>query len=366
MLKLSDLVLDPEFQSLLPPGSDAERAELHANIVADQRFTDPLIVWLNHGIVVDGQTRFDIWQNELACSDDIQPEIVEKSFESRDHVKAWMIRHQAGRRNWNASQRAMMAAELATLPVGANQHGGKEGSGIPLPSAAKEMNVSVDSVKQARKVKADGSSSLNAAVTNGSVSVNDAAHIVDLPKSEQTKAVNAVKAGKAKTVTQAAKPKPSTTIDPEAARVEAITGKPPKPSQFVPEEFDPEMAPDVAAEVPTNVPKHLTDVAASCQAFAGLVTEIGRISGKVEKLTQGPGGGKLAKWWTDIDRCLSQVQTYLKCYRFWAACPECKITDKHHKAAKDCKLCGGHGWIAKTNGLSDEHKAWLKERGVKV
>lgn len=228
MLKLSDLVLDPEFQSLLPPGSDAERAELHANIVADQRFTDPLIVWLNHGIVVDGQTRFDIWQNELACSDDIQPEIVEKSFESRDHVKAWMIRHQAGRRNWNASQRAMMAAELATLPVGANQHGGKEGSGIPLPSAAKEMNVSVDSVKQARKVKADGSSSLNAAVTNGSVSVNDAAHIVDLPKSEQTKAVNAVKAGKAKTVTQAAKPKPSTTIDPEAARVEAITGKPPK------------------------------------------------------------------------------------------------------------------------------------------
>lgn len=207
-LNLSDLVLDSEFQSLLPAGSESERVELVANIRSDGRFIDPLIVWLNHGIVVDGQTRFDIWLNELEKSDEIYPEIIEKSFASKDEVKAWMIRHQNGRRNWSTSQRAMMAEALSTLLVGTNQHKDRV-VGIPttLKSAAEEMNVSVDSVKKARQLKDKGSKPLQEAVTNGHVTLNDANQVINLPKSEQAKAVHAVQNGKAKTVTEAAKPK---------------------------------------------------------------------------------------------------------------------------------------------------------------
>jgi hypothetical protein len=169
-------------------------------------------------------------------------------------------------------------------------------------------------------------------------------------------------------ITAAAIKKAAAVSDPEADRKAAIMGAQAtteRKSQFDPTEFDAAMTEAVEDEKPTNVPKHLREIADSRKEFAACVSEAGRLKGRIEKLTAGPGGGKLSKWWTDIDRCLSQVQTYLKCYRFWAACPECKITDKHKTAAKDCKLCGGHGWIAESNGLSDIHKEWLRERGVK-
>lgn len=169
-------------------------------------------------------------------------------------------------------------------------------------------------------------------------------------------------------ITAAAIKKAAAVSDPEADRKAAIMGAqtpPERKSQFDPTEFDAAMTHEAEDDKPTNVPKHLKEIADSCKEFSACVSEAGRLKGRIEKLTAGPGGGKLAKWWTDIDRCLSQTQTYLKCYRFWAACPECKITDKHTKPAKDCKLCGGHGWIAESNGLSDIHKDWLRERGVK-
>lgn len=175
------------------------------------------------------------------------------------------------------------------------------------------------------------------------------------------------KNGKPK-ITAAAIKKAAELCDPEADRKAAIMGAQAtqeRKSQFDPNEFDAAMTEADEDDKPTNVPKHLREIADSCKEIAACVSEAGRLKGRIEKLTAGAGGGKLAKWWTDIDRCLSQVQTYLKCYRFWAACPECKITDKHTKPAKDCKLCGGHGWIAESNGLSDIHKDWLRERGVK-
>ena len=173
------------------------------------------------------------------------------------------------------------------------------------------------------------------------------------------------KDGKPK-ITAAAIKKAAAVSDPEADRKAAIMGAQAtteRKSQFDPNEFDAAMSDE--DDKPTNVPKHLREIADSCKEFAACVSEAGRLKGRIEKLTAGPGGGKLAKWWTDIDRCLSQVQTYLKCYRFWAACPECKITDKHTRAETACKLCHGHGWIAESNGLSDIHKEWLRERGVK-
>lgn len=162
--------------------------------------------------------------------------------------------------------------------------------------------------------------------------------------------------------------KPPTSIDPEAAmEAEILRTKAdaaPKPSQFVPEEFDPAMTAE-EDEKPGAVPKHLEAIVAALPEFKGAIADAGRLREKIRRIAEGPGGGKLSRYWSDIERMMEQVAVYLKCYRFWAPCPECKITDKHKTAAKDCKLCGGHGWIPKTNGLSDIHKEWLKERGVK-
>lgn len=71
------------------------------------------------------------------------------------------------RRHLSASQRAMVAAKLATLPKGANQH-----ASIEAPSqadAADLLNVSRPSVQRAREVRDRGVPELQRAVERDEV-----------------------------------------------------------------------------------------------------------------------------------------------------------------------------------------------------
>lgn len=70
--------------------------------------------------------------------------------------------------------------------------------------AGEAFGVSENTVLAAEKVLEQGSQQLVDAVEVGDIKVSDAAKIVDLPKSEQTAAVKAVKAGTASTVAEAA------------------------------------------------------------------------------------------------------------------------------------------------------------------
>lgn len=115
------------------------------------------------------------------------------------------------RRHLDTSQRAMVAANVATLIKGSNQHK-KEDSGNHLCSsasistAAEALHVSEDSVKSARKVKSKGIQELSDAVVNGEVSVSKAAKIAELPKPEQAKAI--IKAKEPRPPRQKPQPKP--------------------------------------------------------------------------------------------------------------------------------------------------------------
>lgn len=109
------------------------------------------------------------------------------------------------RRHLTESQRAMIAAKLANLNVG-QKASDKPDSGIPLSQAqaAETMNVSVDTVKQAKKVIANGTPELQEAVGSGAVSVSDAAKVADKPPEVQNQAVADVKSGKSRTASASA------------------------------------------------------------------------------------------------------------------------------------------------------------------
>jgi len=110
------LIIDPEFQSLIPPLAPEELAQLEANILADG-CRDPLVTW--NGILIDGHNRHAICTNH-----GLPFETVAKEFAGRAEARIWMRQNQAGRRNLSAAWRIEL--ELGTkadlLEVGRVKH----------------------------------------------------------------------------------------------------------------------------------------------------------------------------------------------------------------------------------------------------
>jgi hypothetical protein len=96
------LKIDSEFQALIPPLTEGQRADLEAALVAAGRAIDPIRHW--RGTVVDGHNRFEICER-LGLPYDTQA----LDLPSREAVKDWMLRYQRGRRNLTKDQLIALA-----------------------------------------------------------------------------------------------------------------------------------------------------------------------------------------------------------------------------------------------------------------
>lgn len=101
---MSELKIDTEFQSLIPPMTDEEYRQLESNVISDG-CRDPLVVW--NGIIVDGHNRYKI------CTEhDVPFTTVEKDFPDRAAAIEWIILNQFGRRNLSPGNRSLLALRL--------------------------------------------------------------------------------------------------------------------------------------------------------------------------------------------------------------------------------------------------------------
>lgn len=93
------LQINPKFEQIIPPLSEAEFVQLEENILRLGRITDPIKVW--NGVIVDGHHRYKIIQKH--------PEIpyttYDMEFESEYEAVAWMCSAQLGRRNITEAHR---------------------------------------------------------------------------------------------------------------------------------------------------------------------------------------------------------------------------------------------------------------------
>ena len=156
--------------------SDAEFAALKADI---GQYGQREPVWLYEGKVIDGRDR------ARAC-EELGKAVRTEVYDGFDPV-AFVISLNLHRRHLSESQRAMVAAKIATLPKGANQH-----AQICAPSqdaAAGMLNVSRRTVQAATKVKDEGAPELVAAVESGLVSVSAAATIAEASQDRQREIV---------------------------------------------------------------------------------------------------------------------------------------------------------------------------------
>ena len=144
--------------------SASEFARLKSDIEANGQRED-IVVW--RGLLIDGRNRLK------ACEElDIEPQIAELMDET-DPVQ-YALSHNLHRRHLTTAQRAIVAAKLATMQAGDNQHSseGAQNCATSQDKAAELLSVSRRSVQSAKHVLSNGSTALATAVEAGDVPVS--------------------------------------------------------------------------------------------------------------------------------------------------------------------------------------------------
>jgi len=104
-----DVLMDPEFKSLIPPLTTEEYSELERSITREG-CRDALVVWQETNTLLDGHNRLEI------CKRLGQPyQIKFISLPDRNTAKIWIINNQLGRRNLSPYQRSVLALKLEAI-----------------------------------------------------------------------------------------------------------------------------------------------------------------------------------------------------------------------------------------------------------
>ena len=148
MLKIDDLVIDKEFEELLPVLTPEEFDRLEQSILKNGML-DPIKVWEEPGtgrnIIIDGHNRYRIlkknnislnyWENYKFMYADELP--------TRDDVKRWMLEQQLGRRNLSEAEKYEIVQKFKSVfeqKAKKNQSlGGKGSTNLPKVDTRKEM-----------------------------------------------------------------------------------------------------------------------------------------------------------------------------------------------------------------------------------
>lgn len=158
------MMTDEEYQGL------KEDIRLHG-----QR--ESVVFWCNQ--LIDGRNRMRACQ-ELG----IEPN--ECELDADQDPVAYVISHNLHRRHLTSSQRGMVASTLATLKPGDVKTQKSDGQICPsIAEAAKQLNVSIGTVKAAKKVHTHGTPALAAMVLDGKISVDAAAKVAKKPNHDQ-------------------------------------------------------------------------------------------------------------------------------------------------------------------------------------
>lgn len=178
--------IDKEFESLIPPLSAEEFAQLEENCIREG-IRDPLVVWeVPNGdqILVDGHNRWKISASHAG----IRFQIVKMHFENRDGAREWILKNQLGRRNLPMYVKAQLALKLKPIiaeKAKARQRGGQGGILLSQKSdeanevstkkeLAKSAGVSHDTIHKVEVIERDAPEPIKQLARSGEISINKA------------------------------------------------------------------------------------------------------------------------------------------------------------------------------------------------
>jgi hypothetical protein len=303
------------------------------------------LIWKYEGTILDGRNRYN------ACLlKGIEPRIVE--YRSLDPL-GFVVSLNLHRRHLDDAQRAMIAAKLATMKRGDNQH--SPNGETSQAKAAKLLNVSKRRVERTREVIDKGVPDLVDAVENGAVKVSAAAEFANkVPPLDQHRLIAehgspaaAVKATvKAKADRAAVKqPKPMPDVRAAADRAERV--QQPRFGEFKNSKGEIKSACDLNPEDPDDVAEpgdsdevirhriflhHASEALRHARAIASL-----RQKAAPQEITDDiiKAASQAAKAWSELMQALDPVRFVVRLFdelvdelddqerqEFWAACQQ--------------------------------------------
>lgn len=204
---MHNILIDSEFQALIPPLSSEERAQLEANLLADG-CRDPLVVWETsdgQNILIDGHNRY-----EICTRNGIEYGVEEMLFDARSDVIEWIIKNQFGRRNLSDYQRGVLALRMKPIMEERAKANHLANSGDKVSEAARQKsdtpvekfradeavselaNVSRDTIRKIERIEEAAQPEVKALAAAGDVSINLASQFVELPQEVQQEAIAAI------------------------------------------------------------------------------------------------------------------------------------------------------------------------------
>jgi ParB-like chromosome segregation protein Spo0J len=305
--------------AIFPLMSDEALDELAADI-KEHGLRDPVV--MHDGTVIDGRNRLE------ACHRaGVEPTFTE--WTGSGSVVTWILSVNLHRRHLTNQQRAMIAGKVAhELAAEAKSRSAqnlrKSGDPVeglnPGPSgesksaarAAKLLNVSRDATNKAARIAKSGSDELVQAVTDGTISLDAAARVAELPKAKQrsllekgqvqaaAKKIRKEKAASKETPKKAPATEPTPNSDDDGPRSEPLQpnantepAADAKSQEAVPDEVHEEAAhEDTSHGDPDDAPL----LRAAHRAIDEMV-QAGRFAGKMDKVAALLG--KLIEFSTD-------------------------------------------------------------------
>lgn len=193
----SEIFIDDEFKSLIPPLAADELAQLEANILAEG-CRDALVLW--DDVLIDGHNRYGICQKHGIPFATVQA----TTIQSYDDAVLWIISNQLGRRNitnFARGELALRAKPIIEARAKRRQEagqftGGEQGgtvrqiSDAPLgrtdEALATQAGISRDTIRKIEKIRKTAALEVLTSVRSGEISINAAAQVATLPIEKQS------------------------------------------------------------------------------------------------------------------------------------------------------------------------------------
>ncbi len=170
-----DIKVDAEIKAFLTPLTARELEGLKADI-EQNGIREPLIIWEEECILLDGHNRYAIAQ-ELG----IKFPVKMMKFGSREEVLEWMAENQMGRRNLDAGQRGTIVADIISNEIEAEikksvnltKKDLSELGSLAKKKYSKIFDVNIRYIEMARKVKQENPDLFNK-IKKGEISLKKA------------------------------------------------------------------------------------------------------------------------------------------------------------------------------------------------